>query len=153
MPKISPGISQDILDDGKIIAYTVTDLNIVSLNDWNDTILESLKNWSDDNSMLLTLYDLSSKGVAVPYLVLNEYQIYNVAVTPSGRAKVDALLESRSNLRVRVALVLSETVSGKLTLKRGHKTQEMALRVQYKVFFKRDAALEWLRNQPAPPTE
>ena len=140
-------ISKEMLYNDQIVSYTVHSLNIAVLSSWNESIVETLQDWKDDK-YYLTLYDLSSGGVSMPFLVLNSHKIYNLSVTPMGRVHVDKILAQKPNLKVRLAFVFGNTLTGNISLKRGLSSEfepdDTAF--EYRAFYERELAIEWLKS-------
>jgi hypothetical protein len=146
MRKINNDVFEEKLDGGKIITYTIEGVNISTLGSWNEAVVAALEATSPDATHFLALYDLSNKGVAMPFLVLNNYRIYNVGVTPMGQRRVSRVLSNRPNLKVRLALLVSLAMSGRIAINKGESLDFGDNPVVSRVFFEREAALEWLRE-------
>lgn len=144
---VSPAsFRKETIANGKIVVYTVTSLNISALTEWNDDIIAMLQDLDPDQQQLLVLYDLSQKGVGLPFLVLNSYKIFNIGVTPMGQRQAAHLLNKRPDLQVRLAVCLSSSASGHIAGRRGIEAQLDDLDFDYRIFFEREAALEWLEE-------
>jgi hypothetical protein len=148
MSEITNGISQTFASDDRIIIYTVSKLGVTSLKSWSDAVVASLEHWPADN--YLVIYDLSTEGVAVPFLALTGYNIYNLGITTAGQKRVDTILEARPKLKVKLALVLSLSLSGDMVARRGRQPDNISPQVEYKVYFDQPGAIDWLAEFIVP---
>lgn len=146
MDQIAPGIKREWFNDGKIVAYTVSAISTNSIIAWKDTVLTSLEQWPAENRYYLAMHDLSSHGVSMPFLVLTGFEIFSVVLIKTGRVNLERIMANRPDLRIRLALVLSDAMSGKITMSRGRDPNAYSERIETKIFLARDAALEWLRE-------
>jgi hypothetical protein len=80
------------------------------------------------------------------YFVLTGRDLFNFVPTPKARAELDALIHKQPDLRVKLAVLLSKTMVGVIT-GGGRTTDTLQQLVVGKVFFDRDAALQWLNAE------
>ena len=99
------------------------------------------------------MYDLSSEGVAVPFLILTRYNVYRVGITTSGQKRVESILEARPRLKVKLALVLPESLSGDMAMRRGRPSGNAQPQIEYKVYFDQPGAISWLGKFVAAANE
>jgi hypothetical protein len=131
------------LFDHRVIAYVINQMSVPTLQYWSECVINVLNEWSDDQPYL-AMHDLTRPKVSIPYLLLTNYDIFNVGVTSQGLQQVKQLLKTRPNMRLRCALALPDSLSGKITASRGKEVGAGEFDVEYRMFFERDAALEWL---------
>jgi len=150
--KIASGVMVDWFADRRIVAYTlgVADEGIMEI--LTKKVNEVLKTWPKDRAYL-ALHDLSAPGIAVFYMVAAHYHILNLGIKPENRDYAESIIRSHEQ-PARVAIVLSMSLSGKVTQHSADLTAgEEASIVDYKTFFKREAALEWLAEVFETSTE
>ncbi len=146
MQEIVDGITKDHTHNGRITIYTVSHLGITSLKNWSDDVVSSLESWQEKIGTYLSIYDLSSDGVALPFLALTGYDIYNLGITIAGQKRVNSILQACPNLKVKLALVLSATSSGDIALRRGRQPENALPQIEYKVYFDRPGAIAWMEQ-------
>ncbi len=144
MEEIADGITKTYTHEERIVIYTVSHLGVTSLKGWSDDVVASLGNWPEERASYLSIYDLSSEGVSLPFLALTGYNIYNLGITVAGQERIYSMLQARPGLKVRQALVLSATSSGDITLKRGRQPENAPPQIEYKVYFDLMGAIAWL---------
>jgi hypothetical protein len=138
------GITAEWYASPPILIYTVTEISSAKLDTWSKDVVEQVELWAEQHTdPCCILYDLSSSGVSMPYLVLTKQQIYQVGIIESGSAAIEKLLERYPHLRIRFVVLISKNTSGAVTRKHGV-SANYEERCNYHVFFQRDAALEWL---------
>ncbi len=146
MQEIADGITKTCMHEGQIIIYTVSHLGTTSLKEWSEDVVASLEGWPEASTPYLSVYDLSSEGIALPFLALTGYNIYNVGITIAGQKRIHSILQSRPALKVCLALVLSATLSGDIALRRGRQPENAPPQIEYKVYFDRPGAVAWLEK-------
>jgi hypothetical protein len=144
---IIPGISRELLNDGRIICYTLTSLSVHMLNPWSSAILSSIEAWPKDQPYLV-LHDASAKGVSVPLMGLMGGDLLNFNVTPGAQVRIRDLLDAYPQFRIRLAIALSGRFSGQFALTHFRKTAPLNERIETAVFISRSRALEWLEKTP-----
>lgn len=142
--ELGSGATVDWYADQRIVAYTLNVADEGVMQAWTKKVNELLQNWDADQPYL-ALHDLSAPGCAVFYMVYADYRILNAGVSPDNRENAEKLL-NKLNKRGKVAIHLSMSLSGRVTQHSAELTSEDASPppVEYKTFFNRDAALEWL---------
>ncbi len=143
MDIVIPGLTVELLEDSAIIAYTLSSAQTTTISAWSDLAVKKLKTWPQDRPYL-ALHDLSSPGVGLLYLTAVEFDPFNIGVTPGGRRAVHDLLAARPGWSVVLALVVSSSMSGRLTRLRIADMVGDTSRITSRAFFKRSAALDWL---------
>ncbi len=148
---IVPGITRELLSDGRIVSYTLTSLSVNTLYPWSTVILSSIEAWPKERPYL-ALHDASAKGVSVPLMGLMGSDLLNVGVTHTAQQRVRDLLETYPQFRIRLAVVLSGKISGQFAFSRFRKTTPLNDRIETAVFISRQRALEWLQRAFEPNT-
>ena len=138
------GITAEWYTPPPILIYTVTELSSAKLEAWSVDTVGQIEAWAEHHSdPCRILYDLSSSGVSMPYLVLTNHQIYQVGITEHGTALVEHLLTRFPDLHIRFVVLVSKNTSGAVTRKHSI-SSEYEERCDYHIFFQREPALEWL---------
>ena len=147
MALIVGGITSDWLTDPPTLIYSVSEISSAKLETWSEHVIAEAEAWGQQRSMepLRMLYDLSTSGVSMPFLLLTKYLIYNVGLTEHGTHSIGQLLDQYPDLGIRYALLISKNASGAITMKRGEQTGALP-RCEYRVFLRRDPAIEWLHQ-------
>ncbi|MBZ0318050.1 MAG: hypothetical protein K8L91_16640 [Anaerolineae bacterium] len=143
MESITYGVIRQWYYEGQIVAYTIHDVNMASMSRWGDAIMSTLEEWPADNPQYLALHDLSNSGVSMAFVVLNNYHIFTPGGNAMGRQRFEHFISRRPDLKVRLALVISNELSGQITMQhlRNAKVEPLT---EVNVFVDRDAALDWL---------
>lgn len=147
MAFIVEGITSDWLNNPATLIYSVTEISSAKLEAWSEHVVGEAEAWGQRYSMepLRMLYDLSTSGVSMPFLLLTKYLIYNVGLTEHGTHAIEQLLKQYPDLSIRYALLISKNASGAITMKRGEQTGELP-RCEYHVYLQYDSAIEWLQR-------
>jgi DNA-binding CsgD family transcriptional regulator len=140
--RISDHVTCESLDDSGIFLYKTTSSSFRELRLWQEHVRDQMRKWNLTTPLLL-LYDLTHRGVSIPYAVLNNYNFFNVGVTPDGRKETDRLLRANQSLHVRLAIVVPDSISGEIS-KRLASESETRGHVSYRIFISLDAATGWL---------
>jgi hypothetical protein len=140
---IDSGVKRKWIQNHQIAVYSVEHISVANMVNWSEAVVETLKNW-DTSRSYLALHDLSNTGVSLPYLFLSDLDVLNVGVTTTGRRKIETLIETTPTLHIRVAVVLSGSLSGRIAEIRKRSTGAILPRLEHKSFFSRDLALKWL---------
>jgi len=146
MEEIIAGVTRTYSHDTRIVIYSVSSLGVTTLKSWSDDILANLEHWPQEYDSYLVVYDLSDHGVSLPFLVLTGYNIYNPGITSAGQKRLDALLQARPGLMLKLALVLSPSLSGDMALNRGRQPATAQSQVECQVYFDQAAAVTWLEQ-------
>lgn len=147
MTRISTHVTCEYLDESGIFLYKITSASFKELRCWQQSVVHQVRTWNSTVPLLL-IYDLTQRGVSIPYSVLNNYNIFNVGVTPDGRQEIDRLLRENRSLSIRLAILVPESVSGEIS-KRLVAEPETHRSISYRVFMKLDEAINWLLQAPA----
>jgi hypothetical protein len=145
METIIPGLNVEILENGTIVTYTLSSAQTTTVSAWSDLAITNLKQWPKDRPYL-ALHDLSSPGVGLLYLTAVEFDPFNPGVTPGGRRAFQDLIVANPDWPVVLALVVSSSMSGRLTRLRISEVVGGMSRITSRAFFKREVALEWLKQ-------
>lgn len=144
MSNLNLQVQQNWLHNKRILSYTVYSLNNSTMLEWSQDILSKLADWPSAETPRL-FFDLSNTNVSMSYFVLTGRDLFNFVPTPNARAELDALVEKQSNLRVKLAVLLSKTMVGVIT-GGGRSTNILRQLVVGKVFFDQETALQWLNT-------
>jgi len=142
MEEIATGITREWLYEGRIVSYTANSVSVASVNAWSDTALETLETWPEDQPYL-AMHDVSQPGIGLLFLTAVESDIFNIGVVPSARQRVQEIVDSRPDWQLALAIVVSASLSGRMT-KLLFQQAQPGSRIQVKAFFHRSAALKWL---------
>jgi DNA-binding CsgD family transcriptional regulator len=145
MTRISNHVTCEYLEDSGIYLYKTTNASFKELKHWQRSVIDQVRKWNSILPLLL-IYDLTQRGVSIPYSVLNNYNIFNVGVTPDGREEIDRLLRENRSLHIRLAVIVPESVSGEIS-KRLVSEPETRRNIAYRVFMKLDEATAWLVSE------
>lgn len=142
--EITTGIQQSWHIDQQIVEYKLTAVNPTSLNDWSDYVVESLETWPKDKPYLV-IHDISQSGLGLLFSSAVQNDIFNIGIVPKAHGKVQSLIEANPEWQLRLGLVVSSSLSGRLARVLFKKNNPQS-QFQFKAFFYRDPALEWLIN-------
>ena len=148
MCDIAPGIKQEWLHNGRINLYTITMLNELILCRWSESAVQAIDQWDPQRGPYLTIYDISAPHVAIPYLVQTRYNIHMAGVTEAGQYRVTRLMKERPGLQIRMALIVSDSSSGSVTVRKSR--DDAPAGTLSRVYFKREAAIDWLIDSLQP---
>jgi hypothetical protein len=141
MTKLSSFLSRELLHEDRVVLYILTGMSANILWEWGKDVQTNLENWSDTQPYL-AVHDVSHPSVGMPFLFLSGRDIYSPDPSSNGRQRTTELLGTRPNLLIKIALVLSASVSGDLAKRHGRTIDTP--RLQHKVFSNRASAIEWL---------
>jgi hypothetical protein len=139
------GLKIEALEAAQIISYTLTSAQTTTISAWSEIAVNRLKEWPKDRPYL-ALHDLSHPGVGLLYLTAVEFDPFNVGITPTGRQAAHELMAAHAGWPVVLALVVSTSLSGRLTRLRMADIISDLPKITSRTFFKRAAALEWLQR-------
>lgn len=135
------GLGCEWYADKQIIAYKLLTADEDVVKQWGDYVTDTLENW-DPAQPYLALHDLSTPGVAVFYMIYQNYAVLDFAITPDNPLAHAKL--ANHHHPARVAIVLSMSLSGRTTYQVANPQTANNHQVIYRGFFQRDQALEWL---------
>ena len=144
MPEIHPHLYREWLHNEVVLAYKVRAINSRLALAWSADILNEMATWLPRRAYNF-LFDLSPPTVSLDWMALTEGDIFNVGITRSGYAKYQEMVENRTRRRTRLALVLSESISGQIA-----EAYSNGIRMgdQYsRLFFNVEEAERWLLGQ------
>ncbi len=142
MEEIATGVTREWLNEGRVVSYTVSAVSVASINAWSATAIDTLEHWPEDHPYL-ALHDVSQPGMGLLFLAAVGNDIFNIGVVPSAQQRVQEIVESRPDWQLALAIVVSASLSGRMTKLLFQQTQPGS-RIQVKAFFHRSAALKWL---------
>ncbi len=141
------GYNEEWFYDNRIVAYTLEYATVATLENWTMKAFDEIRNWPK-NQPYLALHDLSQPGVGLLYMTATKYDIYNIAITPGGKQRVEEIVEHYPEWRLALAVVVSTSLSGQLAkLNMTFKQDVLGQRTKAKAFFGRESALTWLQQQ------
>jgi hypothetical protein len=143
MDNTIPGLKVESLENGAVVAYTLSSAQTSTISAWSNLAVSKLAGWPKDRPYL-ALHDLSHPGVGLLYLTAVEFDPFNVGVTQMGRQKAHEIMAAHTGWPVVLALVVSTSLSGRLTRLRMADIISDLPKITSRTFFKRTAALEWL---------
>lgn len=142
--EIADGVQQSWHNNQQIVSYKLTSVTTTSLADWSDYVVNSLETWSKDKPYL-AVHDISQSGLGLLYSTAVENEIFNLGILPRAKGKINHILESNPDWQLRLALVVSASLSGRLARVLFQKN-DPENQIQFKAFFYTDPAIEWLAN-------
>jgi hypothetical protein len=146
MKRIAAGIQQEWILKERISAYTLTDITVNSQLALSESVIESVVSVLLHTHRVGILFDISAPGVSVPFLALTGQNVYNIGLTPQGQQRIKALLDDHPLFRAYVAIIVSTTLSGKITSSRSrHLNDDDKIIAQ--IFHHRDTGSRWLTEQ------
>lgn len=148
MENTIPGLKVESLENGAVVAYTLSSAQTSTISAWSNLAVSKLAEWPKDRPYL-ALHDLSHPGVGLLYLTAVEFDPFNVGVTQMGRQKAHEIMAAHTGWPVVLALVVSTSLSGRLTRLRMADIISDLPKITSRTFFKRTAALEWLLQHRA----
>jgi hypothetical protein len=131
-----------------IVAYVLSSMSPEILQIWSDTALDVLAHWPVGKPYL-ALYDLSHRGVVMDYLGLVQKKMFSLGVTEAGEERALASIAERDDFSARIAMYTSIRHTGHIgrLFARIDALRELYNQfVQYDVFYRREAALDWLNQ-------
>ncbi len=143
--RVTSNIKVDYLHDDLILHYKVAAVDVRALEQWNDHVVSALQSLPTGVTKIGLLYDLSISGVSMPFMLHNHYEIRRVAVSPDGLEAVNAALASHPDLWVYLAVLLPDTVSGKIATGQSRDTDKLS-QVEARIYSDVHAAFEWLQQ-------
>lgn len=152
MDNTIPGLKVESLENEAVVAYTLSSAQTSTISAWSNLAVSKLADWPKDRPYL-ALHDLSHPGVGLLYLTAVEFDPFNVGVTQMGRQKAHEIMAAHTGWPVVLALVVSTSLSGRLTRLRMADIISDLPKITSRTFFKRTAALEWLlQHRTAQPS-
>jgi hypothetical protein len=151
--KISDDVVRTWYASKRVVGYSLSRITPAAMETWSATTVQILETWPVDQPYL-AMYDLSSRRVALPYLLETNYQIFSIGIIATANEKLWKMISQRPNFTVRVAVVFNAASSGNL----GHifaKTQQVSRnpKIQFNSFMDTESALAWLLGSASPKTE
>jgi hypothetical protein len=146
MNHIAFGIEQEWMDNERISVYTITDISIVSLISLSDSIIAALSSNSMLHPSMGVLLDISAPKVGIRYLTLTGQNIYKIGLTTIGQQRVHEILTQSNTFRIYVAIVVADSISGKIVSTRTRDTDHEE-NIIAKLFYGREEGLFWVSYQ------
>jgi hypothetical protein len=124
---LTPSLTKQTYHEGKIVAFTITDMHRATIDDWSKAATRALEDWP----------------TALPFLSLQDFStIDNFSFSPYIRQKSEEMVTPRPDIRGRTAIVLKKSFGARLVqvflLAKKNKLRQRQL------FFSREEALKWL---------
>lgn len=135
------GVTRGVVDTG-IMTYTLHSPARATLIEWSNAVLESLERWPKGKPYL-AVHDISRPGIGMLFCSAVNNDIFQLAVLPETKTRIDTLLGAHPGWAVALATVVSGSLSGHLSKVLFAREQANALYAS-KAFFHKDIALRWL---------
>ena len=147
--ELLPGLRQEYLAEQRIVQYTLSSSKLVTITAWSEVALETLLNWPRPQPYR-ALHDLTHPGVGLVYSIAVEYDLTNICVAPGKRKVVDQLLCVYPEWSLALAVVVPASLSGQVVRAITTQAHTDPQQVRTKIFFARQAALQWLAKLDSP---
>ncbi|MFP4322428.1 MAG: hypothetical protein ACLFTK_08235 [Anaerolineales bacterium] len=138
---IVDGLRFETLHEGQIAWYQASTISDYVLSEWSKHLIQVLEDWPTERRLRL-LYDLSSPGASLTYLVLSNRDVLHIGVDIKSRQFAERKLKDGIEQTPRLALLVSNALSGQVANK--HYRAPITLKIDAQTFFDRQAALDWL---------
>lgn len=145
MEEIANGITREWLHDRQVVSYQVNSVSVKAINAWSVLAIEALESWPKD-SPYRAIHDISQPGIGLLFLTAVDSDLFNIGVVREARQRVQEIVESRPDWQLSLAIVVSASLSGRLT-KLLYQQGQPDSQLQVKAFFHRSAAVKWLDEQ------
>jgi len=136
--------------NNRIVGYHFSKMTAADLETWSTTIVQTLEAWPVDQPYL-ALYDLSSRGVAMPYIVGTHHEVFSIGIKESANQAIQNIIKQRPNFTARIAVIFNSAYSGNLGQVFA-KTRQASMnpRIQFNSFMDSKSALTWLLDPISP---
>lgn len=143
---ICPGITRVWLNNKHIVAFKITAMSPMILNQWATLVLQTLEEWPC-YAPYLALHDLSMAGVSLQYASLVSFDTMNIGITTAGRKQALNLLDTRGIPSASVVLNFNLSVSGQVNkVLADNRNMSNRSSVAYKTFYSWEKSVEWLSS-------
>jgi hypothetical protein len=145
--ELRPGLMREWLHDEQIVVYTITQASLPAIHAWSEAINNTLKQWPADRPYL-AVYDLSRTSLT--YVASLVKDIYSVEIIPASREQT-APAPVNPIVRAKLAVVVSYSLTGRVA--RILSLKDSGIREHgenFRTFFARQAAMDWLKGFLAP---
>lgn len=157
MLSLGHGLVLEWLYDRQIVCFSVDTLAKATLDLWNLHLVKILKEWPLDRPYLAVHDATPSAGTGLSYLNTDLFNIYDAGFTPQGIDVLAKKRETKEDFTSRLAVVVPDSMSGRASQTLFRFLTRQQPHHQVKLFFRRDAALDWLKtflpDPTTPPTE
>ena len=145
MEQITDGLTKSSLVDDNIVVYTLTALNLDIMEKWADAIVEHLETHPVSKPYLV-IHNLSTAGLALPFLVLSGYDIHNVGIIDRISHQIQQYLDDNPDFRIYLAVILSPRLTGRIAKARGNIQSNCYFHANFtsRVFMDYEDAVKWL---------
>lgn len=126
---LTAGLMREVLDDGKIIIFTLTDMTRDTVDAWVDGCIDAMRKCSEEKRPLLIVQDLSDP---------------NISQTPYSKQRGAETTDAYPDVFGRIAFILPETVLAD-PIRKFMRSQPNQSRNR-DAFHTREEALAWLRE-------
>jgi len=140
--EIIAGVQQCWHNNQQVVEYKLTSVTSTSLNDWSDYVIASLETWPKDKPYLV-IHEISQPGLGLLFSTAVKNDIFNIGIVPKAHEKINTIIKTNPDWQLRLALIVSASLSGRLARILFQKNNPQN-QIQFKAFFYRDPALEWL---------
>lgn len=139
-------LQSDWTKDKTTLCYTPHRVNQDIMKQWSDDVLTVLRHREDDSPPRF-LFDLTQANVSMSYYVMCHRELFNLGVTTEGREYFLKYLDTYPDIHVKLAVVLSNTMLAALSTRLPSDYDR--LNFTARIFFKREAAEQWVKVEPA----
>jgi hypothetical protein len=137
------GLVREYYLDRTIILYRLVAVSEQVVSDWENLVVDTLKNWNDEKPYLV-IHDLSQAGISLQYAALVNFDMMNVGITLKGRLLTDDMFDSRPNLQAKVAVNFNLSLSGQTNRTLMNLLNRTHVNVKYKTFYNHNKCIKWL---------
>ena len=132
--------------DNRVVGYVFSRITAADLETWSATIVQTLQAWPVTQPYL-ALYDLSSRGVALPYIVGTRHEVFSLGINDIAEETIREIIDQRPNFTARIAVIFNSAYSGNLgqVFARTRQASQNP-RIQFNSFMDSKSALAWLTN-------
>ena len=121
-------ITKEWLLDGPILVFTGQEATRLAVDTWADALKAELLSWPQNT----------------PLHVINDFSSPRSSLTPYAKSKADELIKLRPDTFGYTGLVIQANFAGRL-IRLWYGAASMILKVQTRIFYKREDAVVWIR--------
>jgi hypothetical protein len=143
--EICTGLQCDWFYNKQVIAYRLTLASQKIIETWSAHIITLLEGWEKQRPYL-ALHDFSQPGVSLQFAMLVDFDTVNIGITPTGRRKVEELMDLNPEFFAFVAVNFNLSVSGQVNKVLANQRSQHPF-IKHRTFYNRMNALAWLSEQ------
>lgn len=151
MKVIAPGLHRDWLYDQRLVVYSLTQVNAMTIRMWSDEALKTIEAWSKQRPYL-ALHDLSEPGMSSLYLLSSHAFLFNPVITAQASTQLRAkILAAHPDFHLYLAVLLAKE---DMKVFSPNSTKPFTSREPAMItalFFDRAEAIQWLADMGIPP--